>query len=185
MLLNEGGKELDHRVVVSRRIQHDSLQREDPAQPNVDLVRAKLFNCSGIAIGELAFASYGIQDSTVRRNDFAGVVVAGKTLVIVAGAPANADSALRAKYGSVQNAFLRLGGLVQRQPAADAMAEPVPNRVAGHGGPPSVLPRRRSTTAWHRPWGSSGEMNSLKPGHSSSTPRRRSVAATAATFSPI
>jgi hypothetical protein len=73
---------------------------------------------------EVAFASYGIQDSTVRRSDFAGLDVAGKTLVIVAGAPANADSAVRAKYGSVQNAFLRLGGLVQRQPAAIVMLVP-------------------------------------------------------------
>lgn len=76
------------------------------------------------ADAEVAFASYGIQDSTVGRSDFAGLDVAGKTLVVVAGAPANADSATRAKYGSVQNAFLRLGGLVQRQPAAIVMLVP-------------------------------------------------------------
>lgn len=67
---------------------------------------------------EVAFASYGIQDSTVRRSDFTGLDVAGKALVVVAGAPANADSTMRSKYGSFQNAFLRLGGLIQRQPAA-------------------------------------------------------------------
>jgi peptidase M28-like protein len=78
---------------------------------------------------ELAFASYGIQDANVNRSDFTGLDVAGKTLVIVAGAPANADSTMRAKYGSVQNAFMRLGGLIQRQPAAIVML--VPDSVFG------------------------------------------------------
>ena len=70
------------------------------------------------ADAEIAFASYGIQDSTIRRNDFEGLDIAGKTLVIVAGAPPNVDSATRARYASPQMVFTRLGGLVQRQPAA-------------------------------------------------------------------
>jgi hypothetical protein len=70
------------------------------------------------ADGEIAFASYGIQDSTIQRNDFAGLDITGKTLVVVAGAPPNADSATKARYGSVQSAFTRLGGMIQRQPAA-------------------------------------------------------------------
>lgn len=72
---------------------------------------------------EVAFAGYGIQDSILRRNDFAGLDLAGKALVVVAGAPANADSATRVKY-SVQNAFVRLGGLIQRQPAAVVVIVP-------------------------------------------------------------
>ncbi|MGQ0641054.1 MAG: hypothetical protein ACT4P6_09845 [Gemmatimonadaceae bacterium] len=68
------------------------------------------------ADAELVFASYGIQD--LGRSDFTGLDLAGKTLVMVAGAPPNADSLMRARYGSIQSAFTRLGGLVQRRPAA-------------------------------------------------------------------
>ncbi|HEV8363355.1 MAG TPA: M28 family peptidase [Gemmatimonadaceae bacterium] len=70
------------------------------------------------ADGELAFAGYGIQDSTVHRMDFTGLDVAGKTVVLVAGAPPNADSLMRAKYGNIQNVFMRIGAVIQRQPAA-------------------------------------------------------------------
>jgi hypothetical protein len=70
------------------------------------------------ADAEIAFASYGIQDTTARRNDFAGLDVAGKVLAFVAGAPPNADSVTKARYGSVQSAFTRMGGLIQRGPAA-------------------------------------------------------------------
>lgn len=70
------------------------------------------------AEGELAFAGYGIQDSTVHRMDFTGLDMSGKTVVIIAGAPPNADSLMRAKYGSIQNVFLRIGAVIQRQPAA-------------------------------------------------------------------
>ena len=70
------------------------------------------------ADAELVFAGYGIQDSTVRRTDFTGVDMAGKTVVIISGAPANADAAMRAKYGSIQTIFMRIGAAMQRQPAA-------------------------------------------------------------------
>jgi len=70
------------------------------------------------AAAELVFASYAIQDSAARRSDLAGLDVAGKVLVMVAGAPPNADSLTRARYGSIQSAFTRLGGIIQRQPAA-------------------------------------------------------------------
>ena len=70
------------------------------------------------ADGELAFAGYGIQDSTVHRMDFTGLDMSGKTVVIIAGAPPNADSLMRAKYGNIQNVFMRIGAVIQRQPAA-------------------------------------------------------------------
>ncbi len=70
------------------------------------------------ADAELVFAGYGIQDSTVHRADFTGLDVAGKTVVVITGAPPNADSLMRAKYGSIQNTFMRIGGVMQRQPAA-------------------------------------------------------------------
>jgi hypothetical protein len=73
---------------------------------------------------EIVFASYGIQDSTIGRSDLAGLDIAGKTLVIVAGAPPNSDSLTRARYGSIQAAFTRLGGLVQRRPAAIVVLVP-------------------------------------------------------------
>ncbi len=76
------------------------------------------------ADAEIAFASYGIQDTTVRRSDLAGLDAAGKTLVVVAGAPPNADSLTRARYGSIQTAFTRLGSLLQRQPAAIVLLVP-------------------------------------------------------------
>lgn len=70
------------------------------------------------AEGELAFAGYGIQDSTVHRTDFTGLDMSGKTVVIIAGAPPNADSTMRAKYGNIQNVFMRIGAVIQRQPSA-------------------------------------------------------------------
>jgi hypothetical protein len=70
------------------------------------------------ADAELVFAGYGIQDSTARRADFTGVDMAGKTVVILSGAPPNADSVMRAKYGSIQTVFMRIGAAMQRQPAA-------------------------------------------------------------------
>ncbi len=70
------------------------------------------------ADAEIVFAGYGIQDSTVRRTDFTGLDVAGKTVVVITGAPPNADSLMRAKYGSIQNTFMRIAGVMQRQPAA-------------------------------------------------------------------
>ena len=76
------------------------------------------------ADAEIAFASYGIQDTTVRRTDLTGLDAVGKTLVVVAGAPANADSLTRARYGSIQSAFMRLGAFLQYQPAAIVLLVP-------------------------------------------------------------
>jgi len=70
------------------------------------------------ADAELVFAGYGIQDSTVRRADFTGVDMAGKTVVINSGVPPDADSVMRAKYGSIQTVFMRIGAAMQRKPAA-------------------------------------------------------------------
>ncbi len=48
------------------------------------------------ADGDLVFVGYGLTTGTPARDDFAGLSLAGKVVVVVNGAPAGADSSTRA-----------------------------------------------------------------------------------------
>ncbi len=65
---------------------------------------------------EIVFAGYGAEVGT--RNDLAGLDVEGKTVVVVNGAPASADSATRERLESRQAIGERMGRLVALRPAA-------------------------------------------------------------------
>ena len=65
---------------------------------------------------EIVFAGYGAEIGN--RNDLAGLNVEGKTVVVVNGAPAGADSATRARFESRQAIGERMGRLVALRPAA-------------------------------------------------------------------
>lgn len=65
---------------------------------------------------DLVFAGYGAEVGD--RNDLAGLNVEGKAVVVVNGAPANADSATRARLESRQAIGERMGRLVALRPAA-------------------------------------------------------------------
>jgi hypothetical protein len=70
------------------------------------------------AAGDMVFAGYGVTMPALGRDDFAGLDVSGKVVVVVAGAPAGADSATRAQLESQEGWALRLQRLLPMQPAA-------------------------------------------------------------------
>lgn len=70
------------------------------------------------AEADLVFASYGIADPALRRDDFAGLDLAGKAVVVVVDAPPGADSAAVARYTGQSGLQMRVGRLLGAQPAA-------------------------------------------------------------------
>ena len=66
----------------------------------------------------LVFAGYGIQNSKLRRDDLGRLDAQGKVVVVLQGAPANADSATRKQLNAQQELSARLGRLLPMQPAA-------------------------------------------------------------------
>jgi hypothetical protein len=68
------------------------------------------------ADGEIVFVGYGI--SSGKRDDFAGLDLEGKVVVVVNGAPAGADSMTRARLESPAVIGDRLARIIPQRPAA-------------------------------------------------------------------
>lgn len=73
---------------------------------------------------EVVFAQYGIVDPALKRDDYAGLNVAGKVVVISGTAPPGVDAAKRKELENPQAVFNRLGAVVMRQPAAVVLLLP-------------------------------------------------------------
>jgi hypothetical protein len=71
-----------------------------------------------IADGELVFLGYGMQSASPRRDDFAGIPIEGKVVVVVNGAPAGVDSATREKLEAQAAISERLAKILPQRPAA-------------------------------------------------------------------
>ena len=70
------------------------------------------------AAGDLAFVSYGLVQASPRRDDFAGLDLEGKVVVVVNGAPAGSDSATRSRLESETAISDRLAHILPQRPAA-------------------------------------------------------------------
>ncbi|MDB4905595.1 MAG: hypothetical protein JWO05_379 [Gemmatimonadetes bacterium] len=70
------------------------------------------------ADGDVVFVGYGISTSALKRDDFTGIDMSGKVVVMLHGAPANADSAQRAQLESQAEIGGRISRLLSRGPAA-------------------------------------------------------------------
>ncbi len=70
------------------------------------------------ADADVVFAGYGLADPSISRDDYAGLDVAGKVVVIAGLVPPGLDSAKRAQLENPQSLFNRLGAAIGRQPAA-------------------------------------------------------------------
>jgi hypothetical protein len=68
--------------------------------------------------GDVVFAGYGITDPALGRDDLANLSFAGKVVVVVNGAPANADSARRKELEGSSQIAIRLQRLLPQRPAA-------------------------------------------------------------------
>lgn len=70
------------------------------------------------ADAEMVFAGYGVVDSALKRDDYAGLDVAGKVVVVAALVPPEVPAADRAQWENPQAIFNRLGPALGRGPAA-------------------------------------------------------------------
>ncbi len=70
------------------------------------------------ADADVVFAAYGLVDSTLKRDDYAGLNVAGKVVVISGTAPPGLDDAKRNELENPQVLFSRLSAAISKQPAA-------------------------------------------------------------------
>jgi hypothetical protein len=70
------------------------------------------------ADADVVFAGYGLVDPALPRDDYAGLDVAGKVVVIAGVAPPGLDSAKRAALENPQLLFTRLNAAIMKQPAA-------------------------------------------------------------------
>lgn len=66
---------------------------------------------------ELVFAKYGLVDTALKRDDYAGVAAAGKVIVIVGTVPPGVTDAQRKEMESPQTVFNRIGAAIGKQPA--------------------------------------------------------------------
>lgn len=73
---------------------------------------------------EVVFAGYGIVDASIKRDDYAGLSLAGKVVVIAGTVPPGLDSAKAAELGNPQSLFNRLGGAIGKMPAAIVLLLP-------------------------------------------------------------
>jgi hypothetical protein len=71
-----------------------------------------------IAEGDIVFAGYGLTMATPKRDDLAGLSLAGKVVVVVNGAPAGVDSAKRAELEAQAAISQRIGQILPQRPAA-------------------------------------------------------------------
>jgi hypothetical protein len=70
------------------------------------------------ADGEIVFVGYGLVTSTPKRDDFAGLSLQGKVVVVLNGAPAGVDSAKRVELESQAAISQRLAQILPQRPAA-------------------------------------------------------------------
>jgi len=70
------------------------------------------------AEGEIVFLGYGLTQSNPKRDDFAGLNLAGKVVVVVNGAPAGTDSARREQLEAQGAISERIGQILPHRPAA-------------------------------------------------------------------
>lgn len=70
------------------------------------------------ADAEVVFAGYGLIEPALKRDDYAGLSVAGKVVVVAALTPPGVDEAKRKELENPQNLFNRLGAAIAKQPAA-------------------------------------------------------------------
>jgi Peptidase family M28 len=70
------------------------------------------------ADGEIVFVGYGLQMANPKRDDFAGLSLQGKVVVVVNGAPAGVDSAKRAELEGQAAISQRLALIIPQRPAA-------------------------------------------------------------------
>ncbi len=70
------------------------------------------------ADGDIVFAGYGLVDPALGRDDYKGLDVKGKVVVIAGTVPAGVDSAKRKALESPDAIFSRLGAAIGRGPAA-------------------------------------------------------------------
>lgn len=73
---------------------------------------------------EVVFAGYGIIDPAIKRDDYAGLSVAGKVVVIAGTAPPGLDAAKKKELENPQALFNRIGGAIGRGPAAVVLLLP-------------------------------------------------------------
>jgi len=66
----------------------------------------------------LVFAGYGVQNPKLRRDDLGRLDAQGKVVVVLQGAPANADSATKKQLEAQSELSARLGRILPMQPAA-------------------------------------------------------------------
>ena len=71
-----------------------------------------------IADGEIVFVGYGLTLANPKRDDFAGLSLQGKVVVVVNGAPAGVDSAKRAELEGQGAISQRLAQILPQRPAA-------------------------------------------------------------------
>ncbi len=76
------------------------------------------------ADAEVVFAQYGLVDASMGRDDYRGVDVKGKVVVIAGTVPAGLDSARRKQMESPDAIFARLGAAIGRGPAAVVLLLP-------------------------------------------------------------
>ena len=70
------------------------------------------------ADGEIVFAGYALTSPQLGRDDFGKLDLEGKVVVFVGGAPANVDSATRARLEAPEQLGARMGSILMRGPAA-------------------------------------------------------------------
>ena len=70
------------------------------------------------ADGPIVFAGYGMATTKPKRDDLAGLDLAGKVVVVVNGAPAGVDSATRATMEAETAISERLARILPQRPAA-------------------------------------------------------------------
>jgi len=70
------------------------------------------------ADGEIVFLGYGMTSANPRRDDFAGMPIEGKVVVVVNGAPPGVDSARREQLEAQAAISERLGKILPQRPAA-------------------------------------------------------------------
>jgi hypothetical protein len=71
-----------------------------------------------VADGDLVFVGYGLTQNKPKRDDFAGMNLAGKVVVVVNGAPAGTDSARREQLEAQGAISERLQQILPQRPAA-------------------------------------------------------------------
>ncbi len=71
-----------------------------------------------VAEGDLVFVGYGLTQNNPKRDDFAGLNLTGKVVVVVNGAPAGTDSARREQLEAQGAISDRIGQILPHRPAA-------------------------------------------------------------------